>query len=290
MFLIHFPAPRPVTLTKCQRSSCTPTTATFTFTLNNQTFATKPEVKAHIQTVIRTYRLGDSLNAEDTALVTELLSQHPRWPAKIGPGLDRITVDKPPNGLQGRCFYIHRIDGSSTDISFKKCLDALRPSSNGVEPSEGSSAAAHNNTPDSPQQEKIPKALIEALRFAVFDQIKSFKEEEFAWGPVMCPYTNIELKWHNCSVQYGISLPRLVAGWLLREGLTPDQVPLMHEDNALSNFMVDHKQLGSWRDFHKRYAKMRLVAAPGKQKQLAQQQRQAEEEEAAGGTTLEEIA
>ena len=72
-------------------------------------------------------------------LLEQIFPNHPEWEKKQGVGVERIEVR--PDGHGGRCFYIIRLDGSFTDISFvasisspkkkndviKACRSAIRP-------------------------------------------------------------------------------------------------------------------------------------------------------------------
>ena len=51
-----------------------------------------------------------------------LLEGHPERDQKIGVGVQRFFVDR--DGFGGRCFWLERTDGSSTDFSFKSCITA----------------------------------------------------------------------------------------------------------------------------------------------------------------------
>ncbi|KAJ7546430.1 hypothetical protein O6H91_08G040100 [Diphasiastrum complanatum] len=71
------------------------------------------------------YENGDILEQHDKkTILEEVLHYHPDRHLKIGNGVESIKVDYHQNhGC--RCFFVNRIDGSSDDFSFHKCLKEL---------------------------------------------------------------------------------------------------------------------------------------------------------------------
>ena len=77
-------------------------------------------------------------------IIKNVLSKHVDWDIKKGVGVDHLEVG--PDGYGGICFFIQRVDGTSTDISFmaalrphtkkhdlmKACRSAVRPITNKV--------------------------------------------------------------------------------------------------------------------------------------------------------------
>ncbi|XP_057520174.1 DNA-directed RNA polymerase V subunit 1 [Amaranthus tricolor] len=69
---------------------------------------------------------GEPLPADDqTYVVDNVLNYHPDKAAKIGAGIDFITVKKHSNFQESRCFYVVSTDGQSTDFSYIKCLESF---------------------------------------------------------------------------------------------------------------------------------------------------------------------
>lgn len=72
------------------------------------------------------YTDGEPLPAEDRSyIVDNVLNYHPDKAAKIGAGIDYITVKKHSNFQESRCFYVVSTDGETVDFSYFKCLENL---------------------------------------------------------------------------------------------------------------------------------------------------------------------
>lgn len=55
---------------------------------------------------------------KDLAFMIDLLKQHPRAQAKIGPGVAAITVDRFVG--RPRCYFVVRSDGTCEDLSLRR--------------------------------------------------------------------------------------------------------------------------------------------------------------------------
>ncbi|KAJ0262398.1 DNA-directed RNA polymerase V subunit 1 [Hirschfeldia incana] len=70
------------------------------------------------------YTDGEPISDEDKTYVLEqLLNYHPDKDAKLGPGLDFITVDKHTTFTESRCFFVVSTDGTKQDFSYRKCIN-----------------------------------------------------------------------------------------------------------------------------------------------------------------------
>lgn len=69
---------------------------------------------------------GEPLPPDDqTYVIDNVLNYHPDKAAKIGAGVDFITVKKHSNFQESRCFYVVSTDGESVDFSYIKCLETF---------------------------------------------------------------------------------------------------------------------------------------------------------------------
>jgi Protein of unknown function (DUF3223) len=66
------------------------------------------------------YADGQPLTGKGYDLVYSLLQQHPRAQAKIGSGVQAITVDKFIGG--SKCYFVLRTDGTCEDSGPRQCL------------------------------------------------------------------------------------------------------------------------------------------------------------------------
>ncbi len=78
-----------------------------------------------MRAIVARWPNGTHLDGDDLATVAEVLQRHPDAEGKIGPGVDSIEIRAAKYGT--RCFWVNRIDGSSTDFSWLSCLRAPRP-------------------------------------------------------------------------------------------------------------------------------------------------------------------
>lgn len=70
------------------------------------------------------YNDNDPLSAEDqTYVVDNVLNHHPDKAAKMGAGIDHLTVSRHSSFPDSRCFYVESADGSRVDFSYRKCLE-----------------------------------------------------------------------------------------------------------------------------------------------------------------------
>jgi hypothetical protein len=88
--------------------------------LGDLQFATQTAALNHCSDVLNRYPLGARVTEDDTALLLLLLERHPDREQKTGVGVSYFAVRAAE--LRGRCFWIHRTDGTATDFSFKQCI------------------------------------------------------------------------------------------------------------------------------------------------------------------------
>ncbi|KAF8108351.1 hypothetical protein N665_0111s0061 [Sinapis alba] len=70
------------------------------------------------------YTDGEPISDEDKTYVLEqILNYHPDKDAKLGPGLDFITVDKHTTFTESRCFFVVSTGGTKQDFSYRKCIN-----------------------------------------------------------------------------------------------------------------------------------------------------------------------
>ncbi|CAA7028950.1 unnamed protein product [Microthlaspi erraticum] len=69
------------------------------------------------------YPDGEPISDEDKTFVLEkILNFHPDKDAKIGSGVDFITIDKHTTFADTRCFFVVSTDGARQDFSYRKCV------------------------------------------------------------------------------------------------------------------------------------------------------------------------
>jgi hypothetical protein len=184
-------------------------------------FSAKYRARQHIQGILRRNRLSRVTNPEEHEFLVHLLQRHPDASDKIGVGISHFTVDEsyhttPPITY---CFHVHRTDGSSTDFSYRLCMDSKVPN-------QGMAAA------------QLPqKYWMAALRTAVYPQTYDFKKAAFAdCDFVTCPLSGEEIQWDEADVDHEAphTFVALADGWLDQEGITISEVQLLDGDKTSS--------------------------------------------------------
>jgi hypothetical protein len=88
-------------------------------------FATKVQAIEHFRAKLFRYEAGDAVSEDDTRELLWLLARHPSADQKRGAGVLGFSVEELSTGV--RRFRIVRQDMSSTDFSFRKCIDKPPP-------------------------------------------------------------------------------------------------------------------------------------------------------------------
>jgi Protein of unknown function (DUF3223) len=84
-------------------------------------FPTKAQALGHFRKMLFRYEPDGAIGKDDTRELLWLLARHPDADQKRGAGVIGFGVEELSAGL--RRFRIIRVDGSSTDFSFRKCID-----------------------------------------------------------------------------------------------------------------------------------------------------------------------
>ena len=207
-------------------------------TVGDTTFPSQKAAEVHFRSIRDKYADNVRIVDADYAQLMALLALHPDADMKQGVGVDYFTVDRDEHYHTTRCFYIHRHDGSRTDVSFKECISARGDDAN----------------------------IRKALRSAIKDQIFEFRDRELQKPEVRCPFTKEILSHANCHVDHAHpdTLSALIDAWLHSEGIQLTDVAIQPTlDNQFVASMTDQRQIASWQAYHKTHAKLRLLTARG---------------------------
>jgi hypothetical protein len=200
-------------------------------------FTTQEAALDFVRGIRDRYRDGAVIDAPDGTFLASLLSLHPEADQKFGNGIAHFSVQTDAVFGTTRHFVVHREDGTSTDFSFKACI-------------EGSSAR---------------RDALAALREAVAPQVTGFKQEAFEGRiDVPCGVRGTPTPFGDAHVDHipPRTFAALVTGWLRDEGIELlDVLVTPPADNQLLTEMADHTQLTSWRQFHAKHALLRIVSA-----------------------------
>jgi hypothetical protein len=205
-----------------------------------QSFKTKSALKQYISSMTQQYEVGEIINKADQEFMSEILSWHPRSKAKIGSGIKAFKIIETPHGTIG--VELIRTDGSTTDFSYYKCIDG---------------------------ESKI-KAVKAACRAAVADDIISFKRAIFKSKAkdekIQCPFTG---EWVGFSEAHVDHIPpqtfeSIFQDWIEKNSIDPETVEIEgFGDNEFVKSFKDKRLSTSFREFHNKYAKLRITSALG---------------------------
>jgi hypothetical protein len=182
------------------------------------------------------YGDGARLDKPDAAFMADLLQRHPASARKIGCGITGFSVSTEPV-FKTRCFRVHRLDGSSTDFSFRECV-----------------------TPTTRRTK-----VMHAFRTAITGDIIAFRDRAFAFGPVTCPHTGRLLTPNECHVDHKPpTFATLVAGFMKSSGMDFETIPLIDSDsrdNMYVEQLADTATAVAFLAYHRKWAVLEIIAA-----------------------------
>jgi hypothetical protein len=188
----------------------------------------KTQAKSRCRMIIEAIADGQLVTGEDIEFLRWLLDRHPQAPEKIGQGVAGFSVQTTAMGT--RCFFVHRVDGSSTDFSYHSCTTA----------------------PDH-------IALVrKAMRRAIADQIIEFKRASEAQAPLVCAVTGDMLSWDNAHVDHAPPVFIALADeWASRVGgYSAIKLPPAADKQIGRSLILADAEL--WANFHQQNAHLRI--------------------------------
>lgn len=205
------------------------------YTFGGLIFSSKDKVRKYIGNLRNKYSFNQVLDADDFLFVCDVLKQHPRAKSKIGAGVASIRVIP---GLYGSwAFQLVRVDGSTTDFSYRKCLTPL----------------------------SIDRQVKEAARWEVQSQMSAFF---YTWqrntpaGERVCPFTGEKLSKTNQHVDHTppATFDALLSEFLEDNGLRMKDVVIDRGDNRMRQQFKDRDLAVSWQEFHAQRARFRVIS------------------------------
>lgn len=194
-------------------------------------FATREALRSKIRSIVAEYPDGAQLSSEHFDFMIWVLHHHKRWRTKSSPGVVALTV-QPHQTRQGvtRGFYLLRIDGSTEDISWTKCLL----------PGGGPN---------------VWREVNQAARNEIADQRDAANHSVRYGSP--CPICGEPLKdGRHVDHEAPLTFEVLLRAWLAESGTLPEQVAIGTDWNFTDRELAAH-----WQDFHQRHATLRVIHA-----------------------------
>ncbi len=206
--------------------------------IGERAFKSHEAAKRFVRDIRDAYEDGVRVSEVDAAVLADLLLLHSEALQKIGKGIAGFSVaTESQYGGRNRHFVVHRVDGSSTDFSFKNCIEG----------------PSHRND------------RLGALREAIAPQTTRFKQLAFEKVPrVRCAMEGTWIEFADAHVDHATprTFAALVAKWLQSESLDLDDVTITPPgDNQLVAELADASQRRSWTTFHEKHAALRMVSS-----------------------------
>lgn len=216
-----------------------------TYLVDGVVYETQRALLARIKEIEHAQPVGDDLTLENTRYMVSLLqTYHPTAEQKLGVGVCRMWLERTP--YNNTCFFLERIDGTTTDFSYTKCLK---------QPSER-------------------QVFDHAARAAVADQVIAFKCRTLAQGPQICPYTGDALD-ATCHVDHVAprTFQALLDQFLRETGVDWRQVKIQaSRDGNMTREFDDVAFKDRWAQWHAAHADLRLLSRTGNLSHAKRQQ------------------
>jgi len=205
------------------------------YEIAGENFSNQDELAVRAKAILHRLPRNVPLQGQDFLFVHGLLERHPRAEKKIGVGVKRLWVGTVLFGAPG--FYLMRMDGSTTEFSYKKCVSP-------------------NTAPY--------RDLIRAFRDSVDDKVEEARRNALVNdASAICPFTHEDMRLPgNCHIDHAPPWTfRAIVSHFMRQGkLTVDDIHLHgHGDGE----MIRHLSLEmnrEWRFFHSERAVLRAVS------------------------------
>jgi hypothetical protein len=200
--------------------------------INGEVFNTKLAVKERCSAILRA---GIPLCPEDEAFLLALLERHRDADRKRGVGVRRVYVGS--DGYGKSCFWLERLDGSSTDFSFLACI---------TPPSHESQAR-------------------EAFRQSIREQVSAYRVRVFAHAwELPCAITGVAVNYFSAHVDHRPpdTFLALLERFLGVQCLGVDDVRITPSHDGGTHHALSDPQLAArWQAFHKANAVLQVTSS-----------------------------
>lgn len=201
-------------------------------------FATRNALEDYIRSIVERYDDGSLMDTNDQKFLEQLFNRHPDAESKKGSGIVSIEIKTNKSFYaKTRGFWINRVDGSTIDISWTKCIDGTRRS---------------------------PRSDFEAAaRCEIASQRQKFRDAFFVGKPhVTCPLTGETLIREKCHVDHVApnTFKCLTEQWLVANGLRPEDIMTKDLPNGIDTLFSDRALAENWKQFHEQRATLRVIS------------------------------
>ncbi|KAJ0988551.1 hypothetical protein J5N97_006907 [Dioscorea zingiberensis] len=96
-------------------------------TLGPKVFGSSVEMFDYFMNLLHSWSTNLNINEYEHLVLLDLIKKgHPEPDKKIGVGIEAFQIRFHP-AWKSRCFFLVRVDGTSDDFSFRKCVDHILP-------------------------------------------------------------------------------------------------------------------------------------------------------------------
>lgn len=193
---------------------------------------TKKETKEKCKLILNKYNINERVSEEDQVFLLSVFKNHNHWVDKQGVGIAYITVES-TSFYNNRCFYLNRLDGTKTDISYVMSISS--PSN----------------------LEDIRKACRSAISF----DIECFKEKNVIYGITKCAITNEILIKGNVHIDhYDYTFEEVFQKWIKNKDINLLAKSLKEtKDMEYGTYFKDTSIIEDFRKFHNNNTHLRAV-------------------------------
>jgi hypothetical protein len=211
------------------------------YKLGTRFFASKQAIKEFCKELLERYSSSKEITGDDDLFLRDLIKRHPDAIKKIGCGIRYFTKDRTVHP-RGSCFWIHRLDGSVCDFSYKVAADGRR--------------------------ETLDASFNRACRWIVQPDILNAKEKAFMRygndnGFIECELTGQLIDRVEAQADHAppMVFAAIVVAFkaLMFDRLSPDIFKAQPEDSTIVEF-ADRQVAAKFLRFHHRVAKLRIIA------------------------------
>jgi hypothetical protein len=197
---------------------------------------TKQEKTKRCREILYKYSLNSPISDfNEVKFLQSIFEGHSEWEQKKGSGIDYISTQM--TQYNNKCFVIHRMDGSSTDISFTKSIT-----------------------------NKSKKSEIkDACRYSIESIIINFRNENVIYGETKCPVTNEILYKNDIHIDhYDLTFNELFNIWIEKydENFLYSKINRTKDNSIITEF-TDNEITNDFILFHNNNTNLRAVTKFG---------------------------
>lgn len=210
------------------------------YKINNIGFRTQKQVQDYAKGILYKDSIGSYLRGDDLDFMLAFFEEfHVTWLDKVGPGIKAIQRVKEPNYGIHRAFWLHRVDGTSTDISYQ--ISWIK-------------------------KKDYEREFKNALRWVIKPQIDDFKQSSFdGVDHLRCPLTGQIVTFQNCHIDhYSPQFDEIVAEFVKKMGISNFEPQMADSRDGQTKCELANPHVANlFFEFHRSKANLRVLSKDG---------------------------